>query len=72
MNVVVCDVMFYVLCSYLYDLVSYFMSFYEVCLVLKSDVFEVIWNSCLVLLVLVVKEFKLGFELLGIEMLEKM
>ena len=72
LNVVARDATPHVLCSYLYDLASHFMSFYEACPVLKSDVPEATRNSRLALSALVAKELKLGLELLGIETLEKM
>ena len=72
LNVVARDATPHVLCSYLYDLASHFMSFYEACPVLKSDVPEATRNSRLALSALVAKELKLGLDLLGIETLEKM
>lgn len=54
-GIVFCEVMFYVLCIYFYDVVLVFMLFYEVCLMLKDGIELVVCDSCLVLLVLVVK-----------------
>ena len=62
----------HVLCSYLYDLASHFMSFYEACPILKDDVDSNTRQSRLALSALVAKQLKLGLDLLGIETLDKM
>lgn len=62
----------HVLCSYLYDLASHFMSFYEACPILKDDVDSDTRQSRLALSALVAKQLKLGLDLLGIETLDKM
>lgn len=62
----------HVLCSYLYDLASHFMSFYEACPILKDDVDSNMRQSRLALSALVAKQLKLGLDLLGIETLDKM
>ena len=62
----------HVLCSYLYDLASHFMSFYEACPILKDDVDSETRQSRLALSALVAKQLKLGLDLLGIETLDKM
>lgn len=72
LSVVARDATPHVLCSYLYDLASHFMSFYEACPILRNDVPEATRNSRLALSALVARELKLGLELLGIETLEKM
>ncbi|MDC8831650.1 arginine--tRNA ligase [Alteromonas gilva] len=72
LNVVARDATPHVLCSYLYDLASHFMSFYEACPILKSDVPAATRASRLALAALVARELKLGLELLGIETLDKM
>ena len=62
----------HVLCTYLYDLASAFMRFYEACPILKADVPITTQNSRLALSSLVAKTLKLGLDLLGIDTLEKM
>ncbi|WP_018415016.1 arginine--tRNA ligase [Teredinibacter turnerae] len=62
----------HVLCNYLYDLSSLFMTFYEACPILKSDVQEDTRNSRLVLSAAVAKTLALGLDLLGIEVMERM
>lgn len=64
------EVILYVLCGYLYELVSLYMMFYEVCLVFKEGVELSVCDSCLVLCNLVVKMLKLGLDFLGIEVME--
>lgn len=62
----------HVLCSYLYDLASAFMSFYEACPILKDDVPVAVRNSRLGLAAVTARSIKLGLDLLGIETLDKM
>ncbi|SDJ84662.1 arginine--tRNA ligase [Microbulbifer yueqingensis] len=62
----------HVLCSYLYDLASAYMAFYEACPVLKEGVPEAQRNSRLQLCNLVARTIACGLDLLGIEVLEKM
>lgn len=62
----------HVLCAYLYDLASAFMSFYEACPILKEGIDEPVKNSRLALASLAANSLKLGLDLLGIETLEKM
>ncbi len=60
------------LCTYLYDLASLFMTFYEACPVLKDSVTEDIKNSRLQLTKATARSLKLGLGLLGIEVMERM
>ncbi len=60
------------LCSYLYDLSSLYMSFYEACPILRSDVDPEVRNSRLQLCDVTAKTLKSGLELLGIEVMERM
>ena len=60
------------LCTYLYELASAFMTFYEHCPVLKSDVSEDIKQSRLQLCALSADTLACGLDLLGIEVMEKM
>ncbi|MFI2811631.1 MULTISPECIES: arginine--tRNA ligase [Microbulbifer] len=62
----------HVLCSYLYDLASAYMAFYEACPVLREGVPEAQRNSRLQLCNLVARTIACGLDLLGIEVLEKM
>lgn len=62
----------HLLCTYLYELSSCFMRFYESCPVLKSDVDEAICRSRLALCALTAKVLKQGLGLLGINVMEKM
>jgi arginyl-tRNA synthetase len=62
----------HVLCTYLYDVASAFMSFYEACPILKDDVAEATRSSRLMLSALVAQTLEQGLQLLGIETLDKM
>lgn len=71
-NVVGRDVTPHVMCAYLYDLASSFMSFYEACPILRDDTPVQVRQSRLALAALVSNTMALGLSLLGIETLEKM
>lgn len=58
------------LCEYLYNLSEKFNKFYDKCPVLKSE--EPIKTSRLMLCYLTARTLKLGFDLLGIKVLERM
>ena len=60
------------LCNYLYELSSLFMSFYEHCPILKSDVPHETAKSRLQLAATSATTLKQGLDLLGIEVMEKM
>ena len=60
------------LCNYLYELSSLFMSFYEHCPILKSDVETEAANSRLQLCAYSASILRKGLDLLGIEVMEKM
>ena len=62
----------HVLCSYLYELASLYMTFYEACPVLKDDVSPALRDSRLMLCNLVANTIKQGLDLLGIEVMEQM
>ena len=66
------DAMPHWLCSYLYDLASAFMRFYEACPMLKSDIAPSVRDSRLALAALTANTLQHGLELLGIETLERM
>ena len=60
------------LCSYLYELASAFMSFYENCPVLKHDVSAETQSSRLKLCDLSAETLACGLDLLGIEVMDRM
>ena len=60
------------LCSYLYELASAFMSFYENCPVLKHDVSAKTQSSRLKLCELSAETLACGLDLLGIEVMDRM
>jgi arginyl-tRNA synthetase len=62
----------HVLCSYLYELSSLFMTFYEACPILKEGVAEDTKQSRLALSLLTANTLKKGLDLLGIETMERM
>ena len=62
----------HVLCTYLYDVASAFMSFYEACPMLKDGIEPAVRDSRLALSALVAKTLEQGLTLLGIETLEIM
>lgn len=62
----------HVLCSYLYELASLYMTFYEACPILKEDVAAEVRESRLLLCNLVANSLKTGLDLLGIEVMEQM
>lgn len=62
----------HVLCNYLYDLASSFMTFYEHCPILKQDVAEDTRYSRLALAQLTARVMAKGLDLLGIEVMEQM
>ncbi|GAA0299510.1 arginine--tRNA ligase [Psychrosphaera haliotis] len=72
MNAVSQNLTPHVLCTYLYELASLFMTFYEACPILKDGVPEETKQSRLALSLLVSKTMKQGLDLLGIETMEKM
>ncbi|AZZ99363.1 arginine--tRNA ligase [Pseudoalteromonas sp. R3] len=62
----------HVLCGYLYELASLYMTFYEACPILKDDVSAEVRESRLLLCNLVARTLQTGLELLGIEVMEQM
>ena len=62
----------HVLCTYLYDLASAYMSFYECCPILKSDVRPEDRASRLQLSALSATTLARGLDLLGIEVMQQM
>jgi len=62
----------HIICTFLYDLASLFMSYYEHCPILKPEVPEPIKNSRLTLNAATARTLQLGLDLLGIEVMEQM
>lgn len=62
----------HILCAYLYDVASAFMTFYEACPMLKDGIEPYVRDSRLALSALVANTLEKGLTLLGIETLEKM
>ncbi|WP_317930624.1 arginine--tRNA ligase [Halioxenophilus sp. WMMB6] len=62
----------HVLCSYLFELASLYMSFYESCPILKDGVKETTRDSRLQLCRAVAEHMQLGLSLLGIEVMDRM
>ena len=62
----------HILCNYVYELASAYMTFYEHCPVLKDEVPEAIQKSRLQLCKLTSETIAKGLDLLGIEVMEKM
>lgn len=60
------------LCNYLYELASLFMSFYEACPMLKEGIEPEVKASRLMLSILTARMLRQGLELLGIEVMERM
>lgn len=66
------EAMPHLLCTYLYEIASLYMSFYEACPILKEGIAPEIRDSRLRLCHLVAKTIAQGLDLLGIEVMEKM
>ena len=62
----------HILCNYVYELASAYMTFYEHCPVLKDDVEQTVQKSRLQLCKLTSETIAKGLDLLGIEVMEKM
>jgi arginyl-tRNA synthetase len=62
----------HLLCNYLYDVASLYMRFYESCPILKEGISEQEKNSRLQLCDATAATLKMGLEILGIEVMEKM
>ncbi|MFT5295075.1 MAG: arginyl-tRNA synthetase [Colwellia sp.] len=60
------------LCNYLYELASLYMSFYEACPILKDGIDDDIKQSRLALCLNISKTLKQGLDILGIEVMERM
>lgn len=60
------------LCNYLYELASLYMTFYEACPILKEGISEEIKLSRLQLCTLISKTLQQGLDVLGIEVMDRM
>ncbi|GAA5140691.1 arginine--tRNA ligase [Thalassotalea piscium] len=60
------------LCNYLYELASLYMSFYEACPILKDGIAPEVKQSRLALCQLISKTLKQGLDVLGIDVMERM
>lgn len=60
------------LCNYLYELASLYMTFYEACAILKPGIEPALRDSRLMLSILSARMLKQGLSLLGIEVMERM
>lgn len=66
------DAMPHLLCTYLYEIASLYMTFYEACPILKDGIAPELRDSRLRLCHLVAKTIAQGLDLLGIEVMERM
>lgn len=71
-DVVINDCTPNLLCNYLYELSSLFMSFYEACPILKDGISEQSKHARLALSAQVSKALKQGLDILGIDVMERM
>jgi len=60
------------LCNYLYELASLYMSFYEACPILKEGINDEVKASRLALCQIVAQTLKQGLDILGIEVMDRM
>lgn len=60
------------LCNYLYELASLYMSFYEACPILKEGISEEVKASRLALCKVIADTLKQGLDILGIEVMDRM
>ncbi|UTA49082.1 arginine--tRNA ligase [Simiduia sp. 21SJ11W-1] len=72
LNQVAAEALPHVLCNYLYELASQFMSFYEACPILKDGIPAPVKASRLALSQATAKTLAQGLDLLGIEVSDKM
>ena len=62
----------HILCNYLYEIASAYMTFYEHCPILKPDIKQEVKESRLALSLIVADTLAKGLELLGIDVMEQM
>lgn len=66
------DAMPHLLCTYLYEVASLYMTFYEACPILKDGIAAEVRDSRLRLCHLVARTLEQGLQLLGIDVMERM
>ncbi|MCJ8320384.1 MAG: arginine--tRNA ligase [Colwellia sp.] len=71
-DAVISECMPNLLCNYLYELASLYMSFYEACPILKEGIDVDVRNSRLALCQIIANTLKHGLDILGIETMERM
>lgn len=71
-DAMICECTPNLLCNYLYELASLYMSFYEACPILKEGITDKVKHSRLMLCLLISKTLKQGLDILGIEVMERM
>jgi len=72
LDAVISESMPNLLCNYLYELASLYMSFYEACPILKEGISEEVKQSRLALCLNISNTIKQGLDILGIEVMERM
>jgi arginyl-tRNA synthetase len=72
LHMVIKDAQPNLLCNYLYELASLYMSFYEACPILKENVEPELRDSRLMLSILASRILQQGLDLLGIDVMERM
>jgi len=72
LDAVISESMPNLLCNYLYELASLYMSFYEACPILKESISEEVKQSRLALCLNISNTLKQGLDILGIEVMERM
>ncbi|MBA6347711.1 MULTISPECIES: arginine--tRNA ligase [unclassified Colwellia] len=72
LDAVISESMPNLLCNYLYELASLYMSFYEACPILKEGIDQDVKQSRLALCLSISKTLKQGLDILGIDVMERM
>ncbi|TWX51696.1 arginine--tRNA ligase [Colwellia hornerae] len=72
LDAVISESMPNLLCNYLYELASLYMSFYEACPILKEGIDPAVKQSRLALCLSISRTLKQGLDILGIEVMERM
>jgi len=72
LDAVISESMPNLLCNYLYELASLYMSFYEACPILKEGISEEVKQSRLALCLSISNTLKQGLDILGIEVMDRM
>jgi arginyl-tRNA synthetase len=72
LDAVISESMPNLLCNYLYELASLYMSFYEACPILKEGIDDDVKQSRLALCLSISNTLKQGLDILGIDVMERM